>query len=264
MLWYLLGAGFYGSIILDIVFLVLAIGALAYIVRIKRVYGSWIGLANCDHLVVAIGRDKQARLVCGERRHGIYLSIGDYGDVPLDGGAVYKIINVPQKNSLSIVYLPYALLLRAREMAGIRKLERGEYASRGKVIKIIDSNDNVIYQCKEEKEGACLEDVKKFVEDYAAKTGKKIEGLDKELRVVEEPIIEVEIDKPEVIRPEDIRNWQVYSFNPIILRSMNESYTISELGRYKSIIESPWIKLVPIIAIISVVALILAFIKLWW
>ncbi len=263
MLWVLLGLDPTTSTILDVVFLLLTFILLAYIFKFKRTYGDWVRLANCDHIIVAIGRDNNARLICAERRHGIYLSLGDYGDVPFDGEAVYKVINVPQKNSISFIYLPYALLLRAKEMAAIRKFQRGEYRVVGRVIRVFDKNGQVIrsFECRDDEE--CAKNVEEYLKELSSRTGQSVDKLAKELRIEEEPIVETTIEPDEkiVIRPQDIRNWQIYSFNPIILRSMNESYLTSELGQYKGILTSVWIKILPIIAIVAFIGFVLAIIK---
>jgi len=263
MLFWFLGMDPLISTLLDVLLIVLVIVLVGYLLRNRRLYGFWKSLANCDQIVVAIGRDRQARLLCGERKYGIYLSLGDYGEVPLDPEAVYKIINVPQKNSIAMVYLPYALLLRAKEMAAVSKLSRNPGAGKEIRVRAVVGEDGEIYcSCPP---GASDEECTNYLRECREKIladarEKGVKDLRIEIRDVVSDI-EVQLDSPEIIRAHDIRNWQEYAFHPILIKSMNESYVVEEIGAAKGILGSIWIRLLPIIAIVAVIALILSIIR---
>ena len=238
-MWEIFGVPPLYALIADVLTLFVGLIFLVALVFYRSKYGTWIRAGACDHIVVAIGRDREARILCAQKRQGLFLDLGPYGVVPMDPQATYVVHNAKTRNSISFMYLPYALLQRAPEMAAVSKLSRGGEVEEARTYRLVDNDGKTVAECRP---GGDLDACKKNLESMG-------DG-----KVVEASTAVVRLEEPQLIRVQDIEDWQVYSFNPVLLKGMAESYVVSELGRLEELLSSVWVKLIPIAVILSFVA----------
>lgn len=187
MLWLMILRNPTLSIVLDIVFIVLTflfLGMWAYnYARLKP----WMSIIKFKRMAVVVGRDRMARLYPMRTKDGIHYYVEglDNPDVLISPETMYHVRNVPSPLYLSVIYLPSGIAQDVEKMAAITKLS---------------------------EEGVTLKDC-------------LIVKKDEEGNVVDVKIInkKVDIDKPVVIRVQDIINWFNKDYNPKYIREYKAS-----------------------------------------
>jgi len=168
------------DLLIDGVLLIGMIGAVGYLAYLRYSAGAFWRFLKSRFLVIAIGKDRMARIIEPRTMAGQFLDLGRYGKAFTHPDTIYRVFNSPRAQHIAVVYLPYAITQDVEKMAAITGAKYG------------------VYKVKE---------VRGRVKDE--------EGNERE-EVVD---AEIHVSDPIAIKVSEIEEWQSRAYNPIVLET---------------------------------------------
>ena len=126
MLGFLLGAGPEIDLVIDIVLICVAAVLGGLLFWVKYEVGPFWTIARSKLFVIAVGKDRMARIIDAKTLAGQFLDLGFYGKAFADPSCIYRVFNSPKAQQVAVVYLPYAVTQDIEKMAAVSAASRGE------------------------------------------------------------------------------------------------------------------------------------------